>query len=53
MVEPYNAVLGLKHLIEDTDLTFCLDNEVMAILHYFYEFMISWRAKGVVHCRVK
>ena len=28
VVEPYNAVLGIKHLVEDSELTFCLDNEV-------------------------
>jgi len=28
-VEPYNAVLGIKHLVEDSELTFCLDNEAL------------------------
>lgn len=27
VVEPYNAVLSIPHLVENTDLTMCIDNE--------------------------
>ena len=30
MVEPYNSVLSTHALLEHTDVTFCLDNEVCA-----------------------
>ena len=36
VVEPYNAVMGLKHLVEDTELTFCLDNEVQFTVRMQY-----------------
>lgn len=29
VVEPYNAVLSINHLIETADLTFCFDNEAL------------------------
>eukprot|EP01034_Spumella_vulgaris_P041706 gene41706-51684_t len=29
VVEPYNAVLGLHHLIENADICFMFDNEAM------------------------
>ncbi len=29
VVEPYNAVLSVHQLIENTDETFCIDNEVL------------------------
>ncbi|CAH8432580.1 unnamed protein product [Dicrocoelium dendriticum] len=29
VVEPYNATLALHHLIENTDETFCIDNEAL------------------------
>jgi tubulin beta len=29
VVEPYNATLALKHLIENVDGTFCIDNEAL------------------------
>ena len=28
VVEPYNAVLTIHHLVEDTDESYCFDNEV-------------------------
>ena len=30
MVEPYNAVLATHHLVEDSTMTFCIDNEALA-----------------------
>ncbi|KAJ2233323.1 Tubulin beta-4A chain [Coemansia sp. RSA 485] len=30
VVEPYNSVLALHHLIENADMTFCLDNEALS-----------------------
>ncbi|KAJ2801608.1 hypothetical protein H4R20_003603 [Coemansia guatemalensis] len=30
VVEPYNSVLTLHHLIENSDMTFCLDNEALS-----------------------
>ncbi|KAJ1796242.1 Tubulin beta-3 chain [Coemansia sp. RSA 2399] len=29
VVEPYNSVLTIHHLIENSDMTFCLDNEAL------------------------
>ncbi len=29
MVEPYNAVLSVHQLVENSDLTFCFDNEAL------------------------
>ena len=29
VVEPYNAILSFHHLIENTDETFCIDNEAL------------------------
>jgi tubulin beta len=29
VVEPYNAVLSIHQLVENTDLTFCIDNEAL------------------------
>lgn len=29
VIEPYNAVLTIHQLIENTDATFCLDNEAL------------------------
>ncbi|KAJ1936953.1 alpha-tubulin, partial [Kickxella alabastrina] len=29
VVEPYNSVLSIHHLIENSDMTFCLDNEAL------------------------
>ncbi|KAL1461012.1 hypothetical protein WDU94_012945 [Cyamophila willieti] len=29
VVEPYNAILSFSHLIENTDETFCIDNEAL------------------------
>jgi tubulin beta len=29
VVEPYNAVLSMHQLVENTDLTFCIDNEAL------------------------
>ncbi|KAJ2159766.1 Tubulin beta-4 chain [Coemansia sp. RSA 552] len=29
VVEPYNSVLSVHHLIENSDMTFCLDNEAL------------------------
>ncbi|KAJ1719816.1 structural constituent of cytoskeleton [Coemansia erecta] len=30
VVEPYNSVLTLHHLLENSDMTFCLDNEALS-----------------------
>ncbi|KAJ1999005.1 hypothetical protein GGI04_004761, partial [Coemansia thaxteri] len=29
VIEPYNSVLSIHHLIENSDMTFCLDNEAL------------------------
>ena len=29
VVEPYNSVLALHHLLENSDMTFCVDNEAL------------------------
>ena len=29
MVEPYNATLSVHQLVENTDETFCIDNEAL------------------------
>ncbi|KAJ1925976.1 Tubulin beta chain (Beta tubulin), partial [Linderina pennispora] len=29
VVEPYNSVLSIHHLIENSDMTFCLDNQAL------------------------
>jgi tubulin beta len=29
VVEPYNSVLSLHHLLGNSDMTFCLDNEAL------------------------
>ena len=29
MVEPYNAVLAAHQLVENSDMTFCFDNEAL------------------------
>ena len=31
-MEPYNAVLTIHHLVEDTDESYCFDNEVISTI---------------------
>ena len=34
VVEPYNATLSVHQLVENSDETFCIDNEVGSSPHY-------------------
>ena len=34
VVEPYNATLSVHQLVENTDETYCIDNEVMPNIYF-------------------
>jgi tubulin beta len=44
VVEPYNATLSVHQLVENSDETFCIDNEVH--LADFYEHDVSLITSG-------
>lgn len=35
VVEPYNATLSVHQLVENTDMTFCIDNEALYVSAFF------------------
>ena len=41
VVEPYNAILALHHLVENTDETFMIDNEAL--------YDICFRCGGIIN----
>ena len=38
MVEPYNATLSVHQLVENTDETYCIDNEALYDICFRYIF---------------
>ena len=38
MVEPYNATLSVHQLVENTDETYCIDNEALYDICFRYSF---------------
>ncbi|KAI8319512.1 tubulin-domain-containing protein [Martensiomyces pterosporus] len=44
VVEPYNSVLSIHHLIENSDMTFCLDNQALTKI-----CLNSMKIKSPVH----
>ena len=38
VVEPYNATLSVHQLVENTDETFCIDNEALYDICFRYVF---------------
>ena len=37
VVEPYNATLSVHQLVENTDETYCIDNEVMPNIYFAWQ----------------
>ena len=44
VVEPYNATLSVHQLVENTDETYCIDNEVMPNIYFAWQSSADWRA---------
>ena len=40
VVEPYNATLSLNQLVENTDETYIIDNEVIWFQYYIFKYFI-------------
>jgi tubulin beta len=47
VVEPYNATLSVHQLVENSDETFCIDNEVRSTIHP--EYLTLTRAGALRH----
>ena len=41
VVEPYNATLSVHQLVENTDQTYCIDNEALYDICFRYEMIKS------------
>ena len=46
VVEPYNATLSVHQLVENTDETFCIDNEALYDICFRYHLSLPGWASG-------
>ena len=42
VVEPYNATLSVHQLVENTDETYCIDNEALYDICFRFSFICSY-----------
>jgi hypothetical protein len=42
VVEPYNATLSVHQLVENTDETYCIDNEALYDICFRFATFLSW-----------
>lgn len=45
VVEPYNTVMSIHHLVENTDETYMIDNEALHDICYRWDFLIPVKCK--------
>ena len=52
VVEPYNATLSVHQLVENTDQTYCIDNEALYDICFRYSIVLLRKDKGIFQMRV-